>query len=178
MDLSQLQSQLATQQNKVPPVEKWNPEFCGDIDIQIKHDGSWFYMGTPIGRKPLVKLFSSVLKKEQEKYYLVTPVEKVGIQVEDVPFVITQWEKQGQLLLFTTQTDDSFFVSGTNPVKLMQDKKTEALLPYVNIRRNLWARLHQNVYYQLVEIAETKVNGGVHSLELSSGEYSFDLGLF
>lgn len=178
MDLSQLQSQLASQQNKVPPVEKWNPDFCGDIDIQIKHDGSWFYMGTPIGRKPLVKLFSSVLKREQEKYYLVTPVEKVGIQVEDVPFVITQWEKQDQLLLFTTQTNDSFFVSDTNPVKLMRDKKTDALLPYVNIRRNLWARFHQNVYYQLVEIAQTKVNNGVQSLELSSGEYSFDLGHF
>lgn len=178
MDLSQLQSQLASQQNKVPPVEKWNPDFCGDIDIQIKHDGSWFYMGTPIGRKPLVKLFSSVLKREQEKYYLVTPVEKVGIQVEDVPFVVTQWEKQDQLLLFTTQTNDSFFVSDTNPVKLMRDKKTDALLPYVNIRRNLWARFHQNVYYQLVEIAQTKVNNGVQSLELSSGEYSFDLGHF
>lgn len=178
MDLSQLQSQLSAQQNKVPPVEKWNPEFCGDIDIQIKHDGSWLYMGTPIGRKPLVKLFSGVLKKEQEDYYLVTPVEKVGIQVEDVPFVITQWQKQGKLLLFTTQTDDSFFVSESNPVKLMRDKKTGAMLPYVNIRRNLWARLHQNVYYQLIEIAESKANDTGHSLQLSSGEYSFDLGHF
>ena len=178
MDLTQLQSQLATQQNKVPPVEKWNPEFCGDIDIQIKHDGSWFYMGTPIGRKPLVKLFSGVLKKEQETYYLVTPVEKVGIQVEDVPFVITQWQKQDQLLIFTTQTDDSVVVSESNPVKLMRDKKTDALLPYVNIRRNLWARLHQNVYYQLIEIAQTVAFDGGHRLELSSGEYSFDLGQF
>jgi hypothetical protein len=178
MDLSQLQSQLAKQQNKVPPVDKWNPDFCGDIDIQIKHDGSWLYMGTPIGRKPLVKLFASVLKKEKEKYYLVTPVEKVGIQVEDVPFVITQWDKQDQHLLLTTQTNDSVVVGDSNPVKLMHDKKTEALLPYVNVRRNLWARLHQNVYYQLVEIAETDVNNGINSLKLSSGEYSFDLGHF
>ena len=178
MDLSQLQRQLAAQKNKVPPVDKWNPEFCGDIDIQIKHDGSWFYMGTPIGRKPLVKLFSGVLKKEQEKYYLVTPVEKVGIQVEDVPFVITQWEKQDQFLVFTTQTDDSFIVSDSNPVKLMHDKKTDALLPYANVRRNLWARLHQNIYYQLIEIAESVANNKGHSLKLSSADYSFDLGHF
>ena len=178
MDLSQLQRQLAQQQNKVPPVEKWDPEFCGDIDIQIKHDGSWFYMGTPIGRKPLVKLFSSVLKKEQEKYFLVTPVEKVGIQVEDVPFIITQWEKQDDLLVFTTQTDDTFIVSDSNPIKLMRDKKTDALLPYANVRRNLWARLHQNIYYQLIEIAESVANDKGKSLKLSSGGYSFELGNF
>ena len=81
MDLASLEQQIGQQQGKLPPVEKWNPEFCGDIDMVIKHDGSWFYMGTPIGRKALVKMFSSVLRKDQEQYVLVTPVEKVGIQV-------------------------------------------------------------------------------------------------
>ncbi len=178
MDLSHLQEQLASQQNRVPPVEKWNPEFCGDIDIQIKRDGSWFYMGTPIGRKPLVKLFSSVLKKEQQDYFLVTPVEKVGIQVEDVPFVITQWHQQDDLIVLVTQTDDSMVVSESNPVKLMRDKKTNELIPYVNVRRNLWARLHQNVYYQLIENAQTTQNETGNALTLSSGEYKFDLGYF
>lgn len=178
MDLSHLQEQLASQQNRVPPVEKWDPEFCGDIDIQIKRDGSWFYMGTPIGRKPLVKLFSSVLKKEQQNYFLVTPVEKVGIQVEDVPFVITQWHQQDDLIVLVTQTDDSMVVSESNPVRLMRDKKTNELIPYVNVRRNLWARLHQNVYYQLIEKAQTIQNETGNALTLSSGEYKFDLGYF
>ncbi|WJG09380.1 DUF1285 domain-containing protein [Aliiglaciecola sp. LCG003] len=178
MDLGKLQQQLAQHQNKVPPVEKWQPAFCGDIDLQIKHDGSWFYMGTPIGRKALVKLFAGVLRKDDDKYYLVTPVEKVGIQVEDVPFLIVQWEKSDDMLVFTTQTDDQFVVSSENPVELRTDAITGALLPYVKVRRNLWARLHQNVYYQLIEIAKQQVIEGDSHLVLSSGDYSFSLGTY
>jgi hypothetical protein len=102
MDLASLQKQIKDVSKQLPPVDKWDPNFCGDIDIQIKHDGSWYYMGTPIGRKPMVKLFSGVLKREGDDYFLVTPVEKVGIQVADSPFVITQWHKQDQFLIFTT----------------------------------------------------------------------------
>ncbi|GAC16262.1 DUF1285 domain-containing protein [Aliiglaciecola lipolytica] len=178
MDLAKLQSQLAEQQGKIPPVEKWQPDFCGDIDIQIKHDGSWFYMGTPIGRKPLVKLFASVLRKDEDEYFLVTPVEKVRIQVEDVPFIITQWNKQDELLTFTTQTDDTFVVSNDNPVEIRQDGSTKAMLPYVRVRRNLWARLHQNVYYQLIEIAKEVTTDNQRSLQLKSGTYTFSLGSF
>lgn len=178
MDLSKLQSQLAQQQGKIPPVEKWNPDFCGDIDIHIKHDGSWFYMGTPIGRKPLVKLFASVLRKDKDEYFLVTPVEKVRIKVDDVPFIITQWDKQDDLLTFSTQTDDSFVVSNDNPVEIRRDVTTQAMLPYVKVRRNLWARLHQNVYYQLIEIAEEMAIDGKQQLQLNSGEYTFTLGTY
>ncbi|MAD16116.1 MAG: hypothetical protein CL579_08575 [Alteromonadaceae bacterium] len=172
MDLATLQKQLGDQQGKLPPVDKWNPDFCGDMDLVIKHDGSWFYMGTPIGRKALVKLFASVLKKEGDQYFLVTPVEKLGITVEDVPYVITQWERQGDLLVFTTQTEEQIIVSAQNPVELKEDSKNNLALPYINVRRNLWARLHQNVYYQLIEQAEQEND----ALFISSGDYRFCLG--
>lgn len=178
MDLASLQQQLQAQQDKVPPVDKWNPDFCGDIDLQIKHDGSWYYMGTPIGRKALVKLFSSVLRKDGDDYFLVTPVEKVGIQVEDVPFIVTQWEQNEGKLVFTTLTEDTFIVSAKHPVELKQDAKTQAWLPYVKVRRNLWARLHQNVYYQLIEIATESLEDGKPSLLIKSGDYHFSLGSF
>jgi hypothetical protein len=176
MDLASLQKQINDLSEQLPPVDKWDPDFCGDIDIQIKHDGSWLYMGTPIGRKSMVKLFSSVLKREGDDYFLVTPVEKVGIKVVDSPFVIIQWHKQDQSLIFTTQTDENILVSEDNPVILQADLTTGAILPYVLVRRNLWARLHQNVYYQLSEVgSEKEVKGDTH-LVLKSADYVFSLG--
>ena len=176
MDLASLQKQINELNDKLPPVDKWNPDFCGDIDIQIKHDGSWFYMGTPIGRKPMVKLFSSVLKREEDKYFLVTPVEKVGIQVADSPFVITQWHLQDKQLVFTTQTDENILVSADNPVILQEDLTTGDILPYVLVRRNLWARLHQNVFYQLAELGQKKQFKGDNHLMIESADYAFSLG--
>ena len=175
-DLGAFQQQISSQNAALPPVDKWNPEFCGDIDIQIKHDGTWLYMGTPIGRKPLVKLFSSVLKREDDNYFLVTPVEKVGIQVEDVPFIITQWQKENSELALTTNTGDDLIVSSENPIQIFADKKTGAHLPYALVRRNLWARLHQNVFYQLAELGEEQELDGKRHLMLNSGDYSFSLG--
>ena len=176
MDLASLQKQINELKNKLPPVDKWNPDFCGDIDIQIKHDGSWFYMGTPIGRKPMVKLFSSVLKREGDNYFLVTPVEKVGIQVVDSPFVITQWHIQDKRLVLTTQTDENILVSTDNPVILQEDLTTGDILPYVLVRRNLWARLHQNVFYQLAELGQQREFEGDKHLMVDSADYSFSLG--
>lgn len=179
-DLGAFQQQISSQNAALPPVDKWNPDFCGDIDIQIKHDGTWFYMGTPIGRKPLVKLFASVLKREDDNYFLVTPVEKVGIQVEDVPFVITQWQKENSKLALTTNTESDLIVSSDHPIHIFTDRKTDARLPYVLVRRNLWARLHQNVFYQLTELAvehgEEQTLDGKLNLMLSSGDYRFSLG--
>jgi|TARA_B110000240_G_C13487629_1_gene448172 hypothetical protein len=175
-DFGAFQQQISTQNDALPPVDKWHPEFCGDIDIKIKHDGTWFYMGTPIGRKPLVKLFASVLKREDQDYFLVTPVEKVGIQVEDVPFIITQWQKEKSKLVLTTNTETDLIVSSNNPIQIFIDKKTGAYLPYALVRRNLWARLHQNVFYQLVELGEEQKIDGKRHLMLNSGEYHFSLG--
>jgi hypothetical protein len=175
-DLGDFQKQVSSQDTTLPPVDKWDPSFCGDIDIQIKHDGSWFYMGTPISRKPLVKLFASVLKREDEHYFLVTPVEKVGIKVEDVPFIITQWHKEGNKLVLTTNTGQNLIVSSENPIQIFADKKTGIFLPYALVRRNLWARLHQNVFYQLAELGKEQVLDGKRHLILASSDYHFSLG--
>ena len=115
MDLTRFQQQLKGTSSKtrpLPPVEKWDPDFCGDINLTIALDGRWFYEGSPIGRASLVQLFASVLKREGDSYFLVTPVEKVGITVEDTPFLVTQWEKTtdqktgSEVYQFTTQTGD------------------------------------------------------------------------
>lgn len=176
MDLSSLQKSISDQ-GKHPPVDKWNPDFCGDIDLRIKQDGSWYYMGTPIGRHTLVKLFSSVIKKEDDDYYLVTPVEKVGIKVADVPFVVTQWREKDGFILFTTSVGDEVVASSDNPVTLQFNEQQEDYLPYVLIRRNLWARLHQNIFYQLVEFGEEAISPNQRRiLQVRSGDYCFSLG--
>jgi hypothetical protein len=175
-DLAVFQQQIILQNAALPPVDKWDPEFCGDIDIQIKHDGSWFYMGTPINRKALVKLFASVLKRENDHYFLVTPAEKVGIQVEDSPFIITQWQKNSNKLALTTSTGNDLIVGKENPIQIFADKKTGAHLPYVLVRKNLWGRLHQNVFYQLAELGKEQTLNDKRHLVLNSGDYHFSLG--
>lgn len=178
LNLAKLQDNIASPTTSLPAIEQWDPPFCGDIDLQIKHDGTWFYSGTPIGRKSLVKLFASVLKREQDNYFLVTPVEKVGIQVTDSPFIVTQWQQQNEDVIFITNVDDSFTLSETNPLKLMADKTTGEVLPYVLVRRNLWARLHQNVFYQLVEQGtESQINSERHRI-ISSSKQQFSLGKY
>jgi hypothetical protein len=162
MDLNRFQQQLkgvSDASRPLPPVEKWDPPFCGDIDLTVALDGRWFYEGSPIGRVSLVRLFASVLKREGERYYLVTPVEKVGIKVEDTPFLITEWHKKDDTLIFVTQTGDEVALTDhyqlelrTPPPAISDEKATP--IPYICVRRNLWARLHQNTYYQLLSFAE------------------------
>lgn len=139
----------------LPPVHRWNPPFCGDIDMEIKRNGQWFYMGTPIGRPALVKLFSSVLRHDDDgAYYLVTPVEKVRIRVEDAPFLavlVEKHEEQGQQYLkFTTQTGDVVIAGPEHPIRVVFNDDQEPR-PYVHVRDRLEAMISRNVYYQLVE---------------------------
>ena len=176
MDLASLQSQLASTESGLPPVDKWDPPFCGDLDIVIKRDGTWFYQGTPIGRKALVKLFAGVLKKENDDYFLVTPVEKVGIRVEDAPFLVTEWDTQDGVIVVTTNVGDSCILGEDHPVELRIDSASNTEVPYINIRRNLWARCHQNVFYQWAEIGQEKQDTDTHYLSLQSGDYEFSLG--
>ena len=176
MDLARLQQQLSSDEDSLPPVANWNPSFCGDIDMQIRRDGSWHYMGTPIGRKALVKLFSTVLRREGNDYFLVTPVEKVGIQVEDVPFIVSTWEDVDGHLVLTTLTEDRFIVGNDHPIELRKDGQSGDLIPYAKVRDALWARLHQNVFYQLVEHGHMQDLDGKQQLVLKSGEYQFSLG--
>ncbi|WP_423187833.1 DUF1285 domain-containing protein [Alishewanella sp. d11] len=154
MDLSRLQLQL--QQPQLSPVESWNPPFCGDLPIYIDADGHWYHQGSKIARLPLVKLFASVLICQGEDYFLQTPVEKVRIQVADVPFLITQSQwlagAAGPELWLTTNLGDTVLLSIANPLSLQLFAGQQ--VPYLNLWRGLSARLHRNVYYQLVEHAE------------------------
>ncbi|WP_170785275.1 DUF1285 domain-containing protein [Ruegeria lacuscaerulensis] len=142
----------------LPPVHLWNPPFCGDLDIHIAKDGSWTYLGSPINRFELVKLFSSILKKEDGKYYLVTPVEKVGITVEDAPFVAVDFDATGkgtaQTLCFTTHVGDEAVAGPDHPIRIVIDPESEEPAPYILIRANLEARIDRKSFYRLVDIAE------------------------
>jgi hypothetical protein len=156
----------ATRGKGLPPVHLWNPPFCGDLDIRIARDGTWFYLGTPIGRPALVKLFSSILKKEAGKYYLVTPVEKVGIQVDDAPFVAVDVDHRDGDLHFTTQVGDTMIAGPDHPIRVERDPETGEPSPYVLVRSNLEALIDRKSFYRLVDL-------GLH--EIWKGESWFGL---
>ncbi|EPX81667.1 DUF1285 domain-containing protein [Litoreibacter arenae] len=139
----------------LPPVDKWNPPFCGDLDMRIARDGTWFYLGTPIGRAGLVKLFSSIIRKDGDDYFLVTPVEKVGITVEDAPFVALDFDAVGegedQKLRFETHVGDRFTAGPEHPIRVTYDDDGEPS-PYVLVRRNLEALIDRKSFYRLVDL--------------------------
>lgn len=146
----------ATKSRGLPPVHLWNPPFCGDLDMRIARDGTWYYLGTPIGRPALVRLFSSILKKEGDKYVLVTPVEKVGITVDDAPFVAVDYDVIGegpdQILTFTTHVGDTAVAGPDHPIRVERDPETGEPSPYVLIRANLEALIDRKSFYRLVDI--------------------------
>ena len=162
----------ATKTRGLPPVEKWNPPFCGDLDMRIARDGTWFYLGTPIGRLELVRLFSSVLRKDGDKYFLVTPVEKVGIKVDDAPFVAVDFtvvgEGKEQTLKFETQVGDFSTASGANPIRIVRDPKTGEPSPYVHIRAGLEALIDRKSFYRLIDLGIHET----HNQEQWFGVYS------
>lgn len=153
--LEALISRAARAGKGLPPVERWNPPFCGDIDMEIRQDGTWFYMGTPIGRMPLVQLFSTVLRKDEDgKTYLVTPVERVGIRVVDAPFVAVEvnvsGSGDGQVITFRTNVGDVVEAGPENPLRFMDEAETGGLKPYVLVRGRLEALVARPVMYELV----------------------------
>jgi uncharacterized protein len=142
-----------------PPIERWNPPFCGDIDMKIAADGTWFYQKTPIGRLPLVKLFASVLKREGDKYFLVTPVEKVGITVDDAPFLAVELKVEpgkDRILKFRTNVDDWVEAGPGHALRFDEDAATGGLKPYLHVRRGLWAKVTRALFYDLVELGEER----------------------
>jgi hypothetical protein len=147
-----------------PPVHLWNPPFCGDLDMRIAADGTWFYLKTPIGRAPLVKLFSSVLKREGDKYFLVTPVEKCGIVVEDAPFLAVELRVEqnaaGQVLHFRTNVDEWVVCGPGHRLRFERQAATGGLKPYLHVRRDLWALVTRALFYDLVELGEERDVGG------------------
>jgi len=146
----------ATRADKGPaPVDRWNPPFCGDLDMEIRADGTWFYLGTPIGRMPLVQLFSTVLRKDADgRTYLVTPVEKVGIRVADAPFLAVEMNASGagedRTITFRTNVGDVVEAGPDHPLRFVDEPGTGGLKPYVLVRGRLEALLSRAVMYELV----------------------------
>lgn len=140
----------------LPPVHLWNPPHCGDIDILIRRDGVWMHEGSPIGRPQLVRLFSTVLRKDPDGYCLVTPVEKLTLQVEDLPFRAVTLELRGDALVFTTDVGDEVEAGPDFPIVVETDPVTEEPAPRVRVRADLWARIARPVFYQLVEMAKVE----------------------
>jgi hypothetical protein len=160
-----------------PPVERWNPPHCGEIDLRIARDGTWFYLGTPIGRLPLVRLFASILRRDGADYVLVTPVEKVSIRVDDAPFLAVDFEVTGsgpgQVVTFITSLGDSAAGGPDHPIRVTRDPASGEPAPYVMIRRGLEALIDRKSFYRLSDIAVHETRGGESWLGLWSGGVFF-----
>lgn len=147
----------------LPPVHLWNPPFCGDLDIRIAADGTWLYLKTPIGRPALVRLFSSVLKREGDRYFLVTPVEKVGIRVDDAPFLAVEMRQDGEggarVLSFRTNVDDWVKCDSNFPLRF-EPAAGGGLAPYLHVRGDMWAKVTRALYYDLVALGEERIVDG------------------
>jgi hypothetical protein len=181
-------SRAAKDAKGLPPVELWNPPFCGDLDMRIAADGTWFYLKTPIGRPALVKLFASVLKREGDQYYLVTPVEKCGIRVDDAPFLAVemavedgaefgaqyngQYSGPGRVLNFRTNVDDWVACGPEHRLRFEPEQDTGGLKPYIHVRRDLWAKVTRALFFDLVELGEEREVDGMAMFGVASmGEF-------
>lgn len=178
--LAELQAEVA-HTRRLPPVEKWNPPDCGDIDMRIASDGTWFYLGTPIGRPALVRLFSTILRREPDgRYVLVTPVEKVGLVVEDAPFIAVRVdaERQGErrTLSFMTNVGDTVEAGREHPLRVAFRGPEREPRPYLHVRGGLEARIARPVFYELVALADERQVDGGRELGVWSGGVFFSLG--
>ena len=180
VDVSNLLAQIPRADKGLPPVHLWNPTFCGDIDMRIARDGTWYYLGTPIGRKPMVKLFSTIIRRDGDDYFLITPVEKVGIIVDDAPFVAVTLEVEGegeqQRLCFTTNVDERVVAGSEHPIRVVIDPDTQEPAPYLHVRTNLEALIHRNVFYQMVELSVPRLIDGQPWLGIWSSGVFFPIG--
>jgi len=165
----------------LPPVDQWNPEFCGDLDMRIAADGTWFYLGTPIGRLPLVKLFASVLRKDDDgKTYLVTPVEKIGITVEDAHFQAVEMASDsnpetGGRLTFRTQLGDLVPLDQDHPMRFELEAETGGLKAYIRVRGRLEARLTRALMYDLIALADAGKGPNADQYGIASGNAFFPI---
>jgi hypothetical protein len=171
-------AKAAEKEGKLPPVHLWDPPFCGDLDMEIRRDGTWFYEGTPIGRKRLVRLFSTILKREGDRYFLVTPVEKVGLRVEDAPFVAVDLqaagEGAGQVISFTTNVGDTVVAGSEHAIRVTRDASGEPS-PYVHVRAGLEALIDRKSFYRLVDLGEAHEVEGTDWFGVWSGGVFFTI---
>ena len=162
-----------------PPVHLWNPPYCGDIDMRIGSDGTWHYLKTPIGRPALVKLFASVLKREGDRYFLVTPVEKCGIRVDDAPFVAVELRVEApgprQELHFRTNVDDWVTCGADHPLRFEPQPDSGGLKPYLHVRCDLWARVKRALFFDLVDLGEERNLAGSRMFGVASAGAFFPM---
>ena len=155
-----------------PPIHLWNPAYCGEIDMRIATDGTWFYQKTPIGRPALVRLFASIIKREGERYFLVTPVEKCGILVDDAPFLAVELQilsaGAGRVLRFRTNVDDWVDCDAAHRLRF-EAAADGGLTPYLHVRADLWAKVTRALYYDLVDMGEERVVDGQQMFGVASG---------
>lgn len=170
-----LASAAAVQKGGLPPVHLWNPPHCGDIDMRIARDGTWFYLGTPIGRPAMVRLFSTILRRDGDDYVLVTPVEKVGITVDDAPFVAVDVDVAGADLVFVTNVGDQVTAGPDHPIRVQYDAQTGAPAPYLLVRTNLEALIDRKTFYRLVDLGQIADHAGAAWFGLQSGGVFFPL---
>jgi len=160
------------------PVHLWNPPFCGDIDMRIAADGTWLYMGSPIGRAPLVQLFASILRRDEDRYVLVTPVERVGITVDDAPFLAVEMiasdASGAPTLTFRTNVEDFVTVDRDHPLRFAPGAAA-GLKPYVLVRGGLWALVKRALFYDLAALGETRPFEGEDWFGVSSGHMFFPM---
>jgi len=164
-------AEAAAPKRGLPPVHLWNPSHCGEIDIVIRKDGSWVHEGGVIGREALVRLFSTILRKDADGVYLVTPVEKLKIEVEDAPFTAVRVDRVGEALRFTTNVGDEVEAGPDNPIRIEEGEGGEPR-PYLHVRRGLEALIARPVFYELVEMAQERDG----ALGVSSNGQWFEVG--
>ena len=181
MDVSKFSSTIKKyiKESEPAPVHLWNPPYCGELDIRITRDGNWHYNKSPIGRKRLVKLFSNILKKEGDSYYLVTPVEKIKIQVDDAPFLIVDIESKivngTQEITFLTNTETEFSLGSKNPLRILFKNHTQEPSPYVVVRKNLEGLIDRKTFYRLIEKSDFYSHKGASWLGIWSQNVFFPI---
>jgi hypothetical protein len=170
--LDSITAALAEAGRRPPAVELWDPPFCGNLDMRIATDGTWYYLKTPIGRPALVKLFASVLKREGDDYFLVTPVEKCGIEVEDAPFLAVELKVAdgdlGQMLTFRTNVDEWVVCGPAHQLRFDPERGTGGLKPYLHVRRGLWAKVTRSLFFDLVALGEEREVAGTAMFGITS----------
>lgn len=180
-DLTRYAAELADAGSRkgLPPVERWNPPYCGELNLTIRRDGVWIHEGTAIGRAALVRLFSTVLRREGDRYFLVTPAEKLGVIVEDAPFlaVLMREEAAGPVrrLVFTTNVADEIAAGADHPIEFRRSSGASGA-PYLHVRSGLWARIARSVFYDLVALGETREENGVETFGVASDGAFFPFG--
>lgn len=176
--ISRAQADRNQGKDGLPPVERWNPPYCGEIDMEIRADGTWFYLGTPIGRQPLVRLFSTVLRRDDDgATYLVTPVEKVKIRVVDAPFVAVEMsvsERDGErVLTFRTNVGDVVEAGPDHPLRFVVHGDNHQLKPYLHVRGRLEALVSRAVMYDLIALGDVAVIDGTEMFAVRSAGVTF-----